>query len=76
MSEKVTTNHLGRRAILYVRQSTLHQVAHNEESGRLQYGMKARLHELGWGEVEIVDADLGRSAAGTSERKGFEYMGG
>ena len=74
MSEKITQVHVERRVILYVRQSTLHQVMHNEESGRLQYGMKERLQGFGWSEVEIIDEDLGRSAAGTSERKGFEHM--
>ena len=74
MSEKVTPSHLARRAILYVRQSSPYQVSHNKESRLLQYGMQARLSELGWGEVEIFDGDLGRSAAGTTERKGFEDM--
>ena len=39
MSEKITSTHLERSAILYVRQSTPYQVVHNEESGRLQYLM-------------------------------------
>ena len=74
MSEKITRGHLELGAILYVRQSSLYQVVHNEESGRLQYGMEERLHDLGWREVEIIDEDLGRSAAGVSERKGFARM--
>src|SRR5687767_2866344 len=36
--------------------------------------MKDRLRALGWSEVEIVDEDLGRSAAGTVARAGFERM--
>jgi excisionase family DNA binding protein len=74
MSEMITSVHLERSAILYVRQSTPYQVVHNEESGRLQYLMKERLQELGWREVEIIDEDLGRSASGTSHRNGFEQM--
>lgn len=74
MNEKITSAHLERSAILYVRQSTPYQVTHNKESARLQYLMKERLQELGWREVEIIDEDLGQSAAGTSERNGFERM--
>jgi len=58
----------------YVRQSTPQQVVCNEESRRLQYAMKDRLHEFGWSEVEVIDDDLGRTASGTAERLGFERM--
>src|SRR5882672_8565516 len=36
--------------------------------------MRDRLHALGWNDVEIIDDDLGRSAAGTVVRSGFERM--
>src|SRR5256885_11042191 len=36
--------------------------------------MQDRLHQLGWREVDVVDDDLGRSAAGTVTRAGFERM--
>jgi DNA invertase Pin-like site-specific DNA recombinase len=74
MSEKVKTQHLERKALLYVRQSSLSQVMRNEESRRLQYAMEQRLKELGWSQIEIVDEDLGCSAAGTTQRNGFERM--
>jgi DNA invertase Pin-like site-specific DNA recombinase len=74
MSEKIKSHHLERKAMLYVRQSSAYQVAHNRESRQLQYAMEARVRELGWGEVELVDEDLGRSAAGTTRRSGFERM--
>jgi hypothetical protein len=74
MSDKIRAQHLGRKAILYVRQSSAYQVNHNLESQRLQYAMQDRLHHLGWGEIEVVDDDLGRSAAGTVTRAGFERM--
>jgi hypothetical protein len=38
--------------------------------------MQKRLRHLGWREIEVVDDDLGRSAAGTVQRAGFERMGG
>src|SRR2546422_4481738 len=74
MSEKITARHLGRKAILYVRQSSAYQVSHNLESQKLQYAMQERLQQLGWREIEIVDEDLGRSASGTVTRAGFERM--
>ena len=37
MSDKIGSHHLQRKAILYVRQSSSHQVIHNGESRRLQY---------------------------------------
>ena len=74
MSEKITGRHLERKAILYVRQSSAYQVHHNLESQKLQYAMQARLQALGWRDIEVVDDDLGRSAAGTVTRAGFERM--
>ena len=74
MIDKIQPHHLERKAVLYVRQSSPHQVAHNRESRALQYAMKDRLRALGWSEVEIVDEDLGRSAAGMVARTGFERM--
>jgi DNA invertase Pin-like site-specific DNA recombinase len=74
MSEKIKPQHLERKAILYIRQSSAYQVSHNLESQKLQYAMQERLQQLGWREIEVVDEDLGRSAAGTVTRAGFERM--
>jgi len=74
MNDKIRPNHLARKAMLYVRQSSAYQVTHNLESQRLQYAMRDRLGQLGWNEIEIVDEDLGRSAAGMVARSGFERM--
>jgi DNA invertase Pin-like site-specific DNA recombinase len=74
MSDKIKPHHLARKAILYVRQSSLHQVLHSRESQSLQYAMRDRLVALGWSEVDTVDDDLGRSAAGGVMRVGFERM--
>src|SRR4029077_9735058 len=74
MSDKIKPHHLERKAILYIRQSSAYQVHHNLESQKLQYAMQARLQALGWREIEVVDDDLGRSAAGTVTRAGFERM--
>ena len=74
MHEKIRPHHLERKAILYVRQSSAHQVLHNRESSTLQYAMRDRLTALGWSRVETVDDDLGRSAAGGVTRAGFDRM--
>jgi len=74
MSEKITAKHLQRKAILYIRQSSPHQVIHHTEGRRLQYAMKERLEQLGWREIEVVDEDLGTTASGVKERAGFERM--
>ena len=65
ISEKIRPHHLERKALLYVRQSSAHQVLHNRESSALQYAMRDRLTVLGWSEIEVIDEDLGRSAAGS-----------
>jgi DNA invertase Pin-like site-specific DNA recombinase len=74
MNDKIRSQHLARKAMLYVRQSSTYQVSHNLESQKLQYAMQERLRQLGWHEIEVVDEDLGRSAAGTQTRTGFERM--
>lgn len=72
MHEEIRPHHLERKAILYVRQSSAHQVLHNRESSALQYAMRDRLVALGWSCIETVDDDLGRSAAGGVARAGFD----
>ena len=74
MTDKIRPHHLERKAMLYVRQSSAHQVLHNRESQALQYAMRDRLASLGWQQIETVDDDLGRSAAGGVSRVGFERM--
>jgi DNA invertase Pin-like site-specific DNA recombinase len=73
-AEKIAAQHQARKAVLYVRQSSAHQVQHNRESQVLQYAMRDRLVQLGWSEIEIIDEDLGCSAAGGTTRAGFERM--
>jgi len=74
MSGKIKPQHLARKAILYIRQSSSYQACHNLESQKEQYAMEERLRQLGWREIEVVDEDLGRSAAGMVARAGFERM--
>jgi DNA invertase Pin-like site-specific DNA recombinase len=74
-SPKIKPEHLARKAIVYLRQSSEKQVRQNTESQRLQYDMAERIRGLGWQEVEIVSSDLGTSAAiGAICREGFERV--
>jgi excisionase family DNA binding protein len=70
---KITADHLARRACVYIRQSTPGQVQHNLESQRRQYNLVDRARALGWQEVDVIDDDLGISGSGT-RRPGFERL--
>lgn len=77
-SELVRKTHLERRAVVYIRQSTPHQVVSNQESLRLQYALRQRAHDLGWHEadIDVIDADLGLSGASAAHRGGFKELVG
>ena len=72
---QVRPEHLRRKAIVYVRQSTLRQVENNRESTALQYGLRDRAVQLGWPEdrITVIDHDLGVSGGGV-ERAGFREL--
>ncbi len=72
---KIHDGHLRRSAVVYLRQSSWGQVRNNLESQRLQYALKDRATTLGWKRVEVIDSDLGVSAAsGSGRRPGFERL--
>jgi DNA invertase Pin-like site-specific DNA recombinase len=75
-SELITPNHLTRKALIYIRQSTPQQVLTNQESLRLQYALRLKALELGWQaeDIEIVDTDLGQSGAVAQNRAGFKEV--
>ena len=75
-SELVTTQHLTRKAIIYIRQSSPHQMFSNQESLQLQYALRQRTLELGWSEHNIttIDCDLGTTAASAEHREGFKQL--
>jgi DNA invertase Pin-like site-specific DNA recombinase len=74
----VTSHHLSRSAVIYIRQSTPHQVISNQESRRLQYTLKQRALDLGWhqDDVIVIDSDLGVSASSAQNRDGFKDLAG
>jgi DNA invertase Pin-like site-specific DNA recombinase len=75
-SELITPAHLARKAIIYIRQSTPHQVLSNQESLRLQYALEQHALDLGWrpDDVDVVDADLGLTGSSTEHREGFKEL--
>jgi DNA invertase Pin-like site-specific DNA recombinase len=73
--QKIRPEHLSRKAIVYLRQSSLRQVLKNTESQRLQYALKDRAYALGWNDVEVIDCDLGSSASMVAKpRLGFQQL--
>jgi DNA invertase Pin-like site-specific DNA recombinase len=74
MSTKITPDHLGRTAVVYVRQSTMAQVTGNLESQRRQYDLAAAAEGMGFTSVTVIDDDLGRSGSGSMQRPGFERL--
>ncbi|MGX5832540.1 recombinase family protein [Mesorhizobium sp. 43Arga] len=77
-SELIKPAHLARKAVVYIRQSTPHQVTNNQESLRFQYALRQRARELGWHEsdIDVIDADLGLSGASVTQRIGFKELVG
>jgi DNA invertase Pin-like site-specific DNA recombinase len=72
---KIKPEHLARKAIVYLRQSSEKQVRQNKESQRLQYDVAERMRSLGWKAVEIISIDLGSSAGiASARREGFERV--
>jgi DNA invertase Pin-like site-specific DNA recombinase len=73
---KIRPAHLGRQAVVYVRQSSAHQVRNNRESSSRQYALVDRAKALGWAgkSVEVSDEDQARSATGSAHRQGFKAL--
>ena len=75
-SEAIQPIHLERLALVYVRQSSPHQVLANQESLKLQYDLRQRACAAGWdpGRVRVIDADLGRTGRTAEGRRGFQEV--
>src|SRR6202161_4337740 len=78
MSEslKVQSQHLERRAYLYIRQSSMRQVIENIESTKRQYALRGRAVALGWrdDQIIVIDNDQGESGASAAWREGFQRL--
>jgi len=75
-ASKVTAAHLSRRALLYIRQSSLKQVIHNTESAIRQYDLRGKATALGWAadQITVIDIDQGHSGASAADREGFQQL--
>ena len=73
-TEKIQRAHQERMAVVYVRQSSMHQVLHNLESQGRQYELAERARQLGFATVTVIDEDQGRSGSGSVTRSGFSRL--
>jgi DNA invertase Pin-like site-specific DNA recombinase len=76
MNTTINEQHLSKTAYVYVRQSTLAQVRHHQESTERQYALRAKALDMGWSEpsVQILDRDLGKSGAQITGREDFKTL--
>src|SRR5258706_15951906 len=76
MNWKITEQHQNKPAYIYVRQSTMAQVRHHQESTERQYALRQKALELGWTEDVIctLDGDLGVSGTQTTGRTDFKTL--
>lgn len=74
MNEKISPPHLARKAFVYVRQSSAHQVRHHLQGRQRQYDLADRARELGFAKTVVIDEDQGRSGSGLVERPGFAQL--
>ena len=76
MSATIEVKHRSRPAYVYVRQSTLAQVRHNQESTERQYALRDKALALGWTPptIRTLDRDLGVSGAQTAGREDFKTL--
>jgi DNA invertase Pin-like site-specific DNA recombinase len=76
MSAVISEQHRSRPAYIYVRQSTLAQVRHNQESTERQYALREKALALGWTPptVRTLDRDLGVSGAQSAGREDFKTL--
>jgi len=73
---KIQAQHRQKMAYVYLRQSTMAQVFHHQESTQRQYALKERALELGWmaDQIRVLDADLGISGTQGNNRQDFKTL--
>lgn len=74
--ERLTATRRSKFAYIYVRQSSVNQVRHHQESTSLQYDLVDRAVGLGWprDRIHVIDEDLGKSGSGKADRQGFQKL--
>jgi len=76
MNTKITPQHHSKPAYIYIRQWTLAQVRHHQESTERQYALRDQALALGWPQtsIRILDRDLGQSGAQMTGREDFKTL--
>src|SRR5262245_38725951 len=73
---QIADDHLRRKAIVYVRQSSPYQVRENSGSTAVQRDVVAKVAAWGWppDQIEALDDDLGVSGSLPGARDGFQQL--
>jgi DNA invertase Pin-like site-specific DNA recombinase len=76
MSTKIKDHHRSKPAYIYLRQSTLGQLRHHQESTERQYALRERAMELDWPPelIQLLDGDMGLSGAHSQQREDFKTL--
>jgi len=76
MISKIQPQHQQKKAYVYLRQSTMGQVRHHQESTERQYALADKAKQLGWPQVmiQVLDGDLGISGAQSYNREDFKTL--
>jgi DNA invertase Pin-like site-specific DNA recombinase len=76
MLSQIQPHHHQKMAYVYLRQSTMGQVRHHQESTARQYALKDRALSLGWqnDQIRVLDADLGLSGTQSNHRQDFKTL--
>src|ERR1700679_198097 len=76
MKHKILDQHLQKPAFIYIRQSTMGQVRHHQESTERQYALQQKAMDLGWkqSQIKVLDGDLGISGAHAEGRDDFKTL--
>ena len=76
MISKIKEYHKEKMAYVYLRQSTMGQVLHHQESTERQYALKDRALACGWTteRVKVLDGDLGISGTQMANREDFKLL--
>lgn len=75
-SHKIQDRHLDLWAIVYIRQSTPHQILEHRESRERQYALVEYAVSLGWPRerILVIDEDQGQSGKSAETREGFHRL--
>jgi DNA invertase Pin-like site-specific DNA recombinase len=76
MISQIQPRYHQKMAYVYLRQSTMGQVRHHQESTARQYALKDRALSLGWKseQIRLLDADLGLSGTQSNNREDFKTL--